>query len=196
MGESKGTHPQTIIDNLLRQVAVSPDRTASSSVTGASRLLGHHHTTELTPATARAFAAEVTAATNSLLEPPSTSQLDQIVQAIRLQWSRGGGEAHIRLEPQHFGELTVSLRVDQGQVVARLQADTPIVREWLQANQQVLRQSLAEQNLTLNRLEVSEPSQSRQGAARDGQHEQGEAKERSARRPRTPDAGETFEVVA
>ena len=86
---------------------------------------------------------------------PDDARSPQIVQAIRLQWSRGVGEAHIRLDPEQFGDLTVSLRVERGQVVARLQADAPAVREWLQTNQHALHDGLAEHDLTLDRLEVA-----------------------------------------
>jgi flagellar hook-length control protein FliK len=120
----------------------------------------------------------------------------QIVQAIRMQMLRDGGEAHIRLDPRQFGDMTVRIKVDQGQVTARVEADAPVVREWLQSNQHVLRQSLAGQQLTLDRLEVYEPPASHQGrrdesSARDDAREQ-----RQQQRRRRPESGELFEVVA
>jgi flagellar hook-length control protein FliK len=111
-----------------------------------------------------------------------------------MQWARGGGEAHIRLDPRQFGDMTVSLRVDQGQVVARLQAEAPAVREWLQTNQGLLRQSLSEQNLTLDRLEVSEPREARDTDRRE--REQTQRDEQQKPRRRRPDTGETFDFVA
>ena len=125
----------------------------------------------------------------SPLEAPPASTAMQIVQAMRMQWSRGVGEAHITLEPQHFGQVSVSLRVEDGQVVARLQAEAPIVREWLQSNQASLRQSLAEQHLTLHRLEITEPSsEARHDERRES--ESGETHERQApRRPRRAQGG-------
>ncbi len=78
---------------------------------------------------------------------------NQIVQAIRFQLVRGGGEATIRLEPKHFGELSITVRVDQGQVTARVQAESPVVREYLQSHQGMLRDSLADQQLTLGKFE-------------------------------------------
>ena len=92
------------------------------------------------------------------MDHPNEDTATQIVQAITLQWSRGVGEAHIRLEPQHFGGLTVSLKVEHGQVVARLQADTRgRSASGCRAIRRLLRQSLADQQLTLDRLEVTEP---------------------------------------
>jgi len=189
-----GLRQHGAVEELLQQIVGHSD-TATSSVLNPSARLMTPHAGEFHAASVRALAADAIVPANQLLEPPSTAQVDQIVQAIRLQWSRGGGEAQIRLEPRQFGNLTVSVRVDHGQVVARLQADTPIVREWLQANQQLLRQSLGEHNLTLSRLEVSEPGDARPGTSRDGKNDGEPSDGRQTRRPRTPETGETFEVV-
>ena len=62
--------------------------------------------------------------------------------AHRVKFAKVVGEAHIRLQPDQFGQLSVSLRVESGQVVARLEADAPAVREWLQANHATLRSAL------------------------------------------------------
>jgi flagellar hook-length control protein FliK len=128
---------------------------------------------------------------------PDGTTVDQIVQAIRLVWSRGIGEATIRLEPRHFGDLSVSLRVEQGHVALRLTAEVAAVRDWLQTNQAALRQGLADQHLTLDRLEVA-PSESgrHESARRDRQDERQPADERPARRQGKPDAEAFFEVVA
>jgi flagellar hook-length control protein FliK len=125
------------------------------------------------------------------------STVNQIVQAIRLQWTNGTGEARIKLEPEQFGDVTVSVRVERGQVSARVEADTPVVREWLQSNQQTLRHGLAEQNLTLDRLEVAAPPASRDAESRDSDRQRGGGDQPpSRRRPRQPQGQETFEVVA
>lgn len=118
----------------------------------------------------------------------------QIVQAMRLQMTRGGGEAHIKLEPHHFGDLKVSIKVEQGQVTARLEAEVPVVREWLQSNQALLRTSLAEQNLMLDRLEVAEPRDTRDSEERQ-QHKEERPKPQSSRRRRS-ETRDVFEVVA
>jgi hypothetical protein len=69
--------------------------------------------------------------------------LPQIVQTMRVAFARGAGVAQIRLDPRQFCDLSVSLRVESGQVVARVQADAPAVREWLQTNQRALQDGLA-----------------------------------------------------
>jgi hypothetical protein len=136
----------------------------------------------------------------SLGEPvssPSAESLSQLVRSIRLQWTQGGGDAVIRLEPRHFGDVRVALRVDPGQVTARLNVEAPAAREWLQNNQTWLRGSLSDHGLTLSRLEVTEPAnesfdhgrrQTDREAAREKSQDQGH------RRPRKPSTGERFET--
>jgi flagellar hook-length control protein FliK len=120
---------------------------------------------------------------------------NQMIDAIRLQWSAGGGTARIQLDPSHFGELSVSVRVEQGQVTAHLEASSPVVREWLQTHHASLRSGLADHNLSLDRLEVRDPHD-----RPDAQRRREEpASPRDARRPKRtnrPDTGELFEVVA
>lgn len=139
------------------------------------------------------------------LEVPARSEAalpagtaDQVVQALRLQWARGVGEAHIRLQPDQFGQLSVSLRVEAGQVVARLEATVPAVREWLQANQASLRVALADHHLELDRLEVSEPladPDARRGDRDDRPREHPSDHERSRRQSSSDPTGARFEVV-
>jgi flagellar hook-length control protein FliK len=134
------------------------------------------------------------------LQTPETVPVEtatQIVQAIRMQIMRDGGEAHIRLDPRQFGDMSVRIRVDHGQVTARVEADAPVVREWLQSNQHVLRQNLAGQQLTLDRLEVHEPLAPSDDQRRDRQpaRDQERPHQRGTSR-RRPETGELFEVVA
>ena len=164
----------------LKTIAVGGPWATVSAVTGSSI----HAVLAASPSLAAA-AAEV----------PTTDTGLQIVQAMRLQWANGVGEARIALEPNHFGEVSVSLRVEQGQVFARVQAELPAVREWLQTNQGWLRQSLADQGLTLGRIEVTEPAAESNHDDRRQQPREGKEQPPS-RKARQPLPGETFEVVA
>jgi flagellar hook-length control protein FliK len=120
------------------------------------------------------------------------------VQTLRLVATGDGGEARITLDPNQFGQLSVSVRVEQGQVVARVEADQPVVREWLQSNQHQLRHQLAGQQLTLDRLEVREPAESDSPARERREHADGRASEENPhpRRQRRDGTGARFEVVA
>ena len=70
--------------------------------------------------------------------PSDTS--GQIVQAIRLQILRNGGEAHIRLDPRQFGDVTVRVSVEQGQVTARVEASAARSRssDWTRSSRNVM----------------------------------------------------------
>jgi flagellar hook-length control protein FliK len=93
---------------------------------------------------------------NPLLSPQAEAALPgQIIQSIRVQMQNGGGQATIRLDPAHLGELTVSVRVDQGTVNAQLHADTPQVRAWIQQHAQDLRGALEQQGLRLGQMAVT-----------------------------------------
>jgi hypothetical protein len=85
--------------------------------------------------------------------PPDV--LPQIVKAVRLQWRQGVGEARLRLEPEHLGEINVALRVQDGVVTAVVRAEQPAVQAWIEARQQELRSAMTEQGLTLERFDVS-----------------------------------------
>jgi flagellar hook-length control protein FliK len=146
------------------------------------------------PSAVATFASMVTALPSAEGLPPETTT--QIVQSIRMQMLRDGGEAHIRLDPRQFGDMSVRIRVDQGQVTARVEADAPVVREWLQNNQHLLRQSLAGQQLTLDRLEVHEPPPSSDQGRREGTSQREQDASQQRQRRRRPDTGELFEVVA
>jgi len=132
------------------------------------------------------------------LDPAAESDLPrQIVQAMRLQWKDGIGDARIRLLPDYLGELSIAIRVEHGTVLAALETSTPAVRQWIESHEPMLRQSLAEQGLHLDRLIVSdEPQQSslsRERRREKGDEAQQEQEPQPRRRPPADDT--TFEVL-
>lgn len=118
---------------------------------------------------------------------------DQIVQGLKVQWHGTHGDARIRLQPQYLGELTVSLRIEQGAVSAELAASSPEVRQWIEANEALLRQGLAQQDLRLERLVVAkdDPPASQKREQEAEPRDRQEPKRRSRRSP----SDATFEVV-
>jgi flagellar hook-length control protein FliK len=119
----------------------------------------------------------------------------QIVQAIRLQWSQGVGTARVTLQPDYLGDMSIDIRVDRGAVTAVLDASNASVRQWLEGHEPLLRQSLADQGLTLDRLVVKdEQTPSGTGGDERQKREQGESEPRPRSR-RDAQADATFEVV-
>ena len=117
--------------------------------------------------------------------------LPQIVQSIRLHAVQGTTEARVQLKPEHLGTLNITLKVEQNQVTATIQADVAAVRKWIESHEASLRQSLAEQGLHLAKLVVHEDEQQ---TSKDGQS--GERPRRQPRRRSWRDEEQTFEVRA
>ena len=109
-----------------------------------------------------------------------------IVNAIKVQADNGNGQVRLRLNPEFLGDVTVDVRVNGGSVVASVHASSADVREWLRTNEALLRQTLADQGLHLERLAIAEkdtqpgkeqPDEERRGAS----DQQREWERRSAR---------------
>ena len=120
----------------------------------------------------------------------------QIVHAIRVQADNGDGHVRLRLNPDFLGDLSVDVRVNAGSVVASVQASSADVREWLRTNEAMLRQTLAEQGLHLERFVVVEedakPGKDQPEQRRDDASDQQQAWQRRPRRPRNTG---TFEII-
>jgi flagellar hook-length control protein FliK len=113
----------------------------------------------------------------------------QVVQAVRLQWRQGVGEATLRLQPGQLGTVTVALRVERGTVAAVLQAENPAVQQWIEGNAGQLRSALADQGLQLDRFVVRTDPDGRQA----------DRERREPSRPRQPRANgkhDRFELAA
>lgn len=118
---------------------------------------------------------------------------DQIVQSMRLQWQQGGGEATIELNPNYLGKVQVSVRVEHGAVTASVQAETPLVREWMATHREELTQALSQQGMRLDRLEIAETA--KESAPRDTTRDSRQP-QRDAQKPRRDDrerTADTFE---
>lgn len=117
-----------------------------------------------------------------------------IVQGMRLQWRAGVGEAVVQLDPKYLGVVSIALKVDNGVVTATLRADDPGVRSWMEANELLLRQGLADHGLSLARLVVSEPQQTKEQEFQEGRPQQErQTPHRKFARPNAESS--TFEVV-
>jgi flagellar hook-length control protein FliK len=142
-----------------------------------------------------AHAAALAAALLASDDDGSTRLGSQIVQAIKLRWTDGGGVAQIRLQPDFLGDLTIDIRVDaRGAVTAALESSTPAVREWIQGHEVALRHSLSEQDLRLERLIVREPD-AEQTATRQDAREQDQQRRPPPRKRQSDAEGMTFEVM-
>jgi flagellar hook-length control protein FliK len=124
--------------------------------------------------------------------PDEDGVTSSIVQSMRLQMRDGVGTAVVHLEPDYLGAVSISLRVENGVVTASLHAENPQVRAWMETNAPLLRESLAGQGLSLDRLLVTDEhivdDQSQ------GRQQRQEQEQQTRHRPRRNGAA-TFEVV-
>lgn len=79
-----------------------------------------------------------------------------LVDTMRWQRAAGGGTMQIRLRPEHFGEVTVTVQVQQGHVSATLSTSTSAAAEYFQSEAATLRDMLHERGLVLDRFDIRE----------------------------------------
>jgi flagellar hook-length control protein FliK len=178
------------LDATVAGTAVHPDHALLHT---AGQMADHASSLDGTTAATAAPLLSAIADRSSAIDDASLHR--QMVQAIHLQSRNGVGDAQITLQPEYLGEVTIALRVEDGGVTAHVSAASTDVREWLSANQSLLRQALSEQGLTLDRLVVSdepaEPSRDSKGGNARQQHPQQDQEPRP--RPRRDTS--TFEIT-
>jgi flagellar hook-length control protein FliK len=113
----------------------------------------------------------------------------QIVKAVAMQWKQGVGEARLQLRPEHLGEVTVSLRVEQGSVLATVRAESQAAIDLIRGRQLELQAALAGQGLDLDHLVIDLDPDQRRERPGDQRPEQPRPNRRRAA------GGPTFEVV-
>jgi flagellar hook-length control protein FliK len=142
-------------------------------------------------------ATDATIATSegARMEIPDRDVAMQVVQSMRLQFRDGIGEAVLKLKPDHLGTVSISLRIENGAVSASVHAGVAEVRQWLESNQSMLRDSLAEQGLRLERFVVE--SDEKRHASSDESADRGQSRRRRSPRPRAVASDQpVFEVLA
>lgn len=85
---------------------------------------------------------------------PGPENVGRLIESMRVQMRQGVQEATVRLNPEHLGEVTISVRVERGAVSAVVNAETPAVQQWLESQEDKLRSGLSEQGLHLAKFIV------------------------------------------
>jgi flagellar hook-length control protein FliK len=124
---------------------------------------------------------------------PERDVVAQLVQSMRLQFRDGIGEAIVKLKPEHLGSVQISLRIENGAIRATVQAEMPAVRQWLESQQETLKNGLADQGLRLERFVVERDGE-RQSAQGDAERQR-QQRRRHHRRAESADQP-VFEVLA
>jgi flagellar hook-length control protein FliK len=95
----------------------------------------------------------------------TTETLVGIGTELRSMTQVGGGEMRIRLRPDHLGELSVRVNTSGNQVALEIQASDEKAKRIIEDSVNYLKESLASQNLTVSRLDLSVAPPSAQGNA-------------------------------
>lgn len=102
---------------------------------------------------AAATRAEDGESTRSLSHADRARLVQRVARAVQTAQDRGG-DLKIRLSPPELGSLRLQVRLTDGALSARIEADTPAARQLLVDNLPALRERLAEQNIRVERFDV------------------------------------------
>jgi hypothetical protein len=95
--------------------------------------------------------------------PPSQTQaaatrpgefVYQLAERIQSQLRAGEGEVRIRLKPENLGNLEIKAEAGADGIVAKIATESSTVKQYLESNLHTLQQSLQEQGLKVNRIDV------------------------------------------
>ncbi len=78
----------------------------------------------------------------------------QLADRIQTQLQAGQGEVRIQLKPEHLGNLEIRAENGVSGIVARIAAESGGVKQFLESNIHTLQQSLQEQGLKVDRIDV------------------------------------------
>ncbi len=104
------------------------------------------------PATDATPTAQVSAPLNTEME--TDPNVARVMRGMRGVIHQNGGSVNVRLNPPDLGVVRVQMRIDQGTVVAQLQAEHESVRTLLNHQLGQLRSALESHGLTVDKLDV------------------------------------------
>ena len=157
--EGRGRQTSAMSARLAAAVASTSEQSvASRSTTTPSPVFD---IPAVTAATSPAVTATAEAHATTAPALPAEN-VERLVQAMHVNVRSGVMEATLRLRPEHFGEVTIQLRVDGTNVTALIQTESSGVRQWLASQEQAIRNGLATHGLELDRLVVNPDGEQRQ----------------------------------
>jgi len=108
-------------------------------------------------------------ATSVAVSLPENFARDVVVKMadeLRLHVAGGTSEVRVRLKPEHLGELSLKITMQEGELTARMDVSVPAVKAALDAQLPQLREALASQGIEIRRFDVVADGQG------NAQHEQ------------------------
>jgi flagellar hook-length control protein FliK len=114
------------------------------------------------PSSSRGHTTSQSAGVNLPKTEPAPSQalpkepvVQQIVDSAKLRLVNGQSEMRIQLKPEHLGRVQLKIATEQQQVVVKVMAELPMVKELLEGNLHQLRTELQGQGLEIHKFDVS-----------------------------------------
>ncbi|NLC08045.1 MAG: flagellar hook-length control protein FliK [Syntrophomonadaceae bacterium] len=145
--------PEGLLSKIIKEVFLEPNSSLDEGVAG----LPEDELAYLQPSPTKAdlIDSKTTALTRSQDTIRPQQLFQQLVQQARVMVKEGLSELQIQLKPEFLGRLNLHLAVENGLITARFMAENLQVKQIIESNLNQLKQSLGEQGLQIDRLEVS-----------------------------------------
>lgn len=153
-----------------KATVIQPSSSGENKQTGGESRTDHAFSVARTEGTPVKF-AEFNSQLLAKADVPSTAVdsqdvLNQIVRKAELLLKLNSSQMKIELHPEFLGKLTIKVMVEEGAVTARFITDNHQVKQMLEANLGILRQTLESHGMKVERAEVD--VQLNQGGLFDG----------------------------
>lgn len=146
------TSPESLLSK-VKAVFLEPNSSMDEGVAG----LEEDELAYLQPSPTKAdlIDSKTSAVTRSQETIRPQQLFQQLVQKARVMVKEGLSELQIQLKPEYLGRLNLHLAVENGLITARFMAESLQVKQIIESSLNQLKQSLGEQGLQVDRLEVS-----------------------------------------
>jgi len=84
---------------------------------------------------------------------------DQVIRTVKLQMTDGASEMRLTLKPPSLGEVQLNVRVEDTKMNAQIDVSQQVVKSAIEAHLPQLRQTLQEQGIDVQRIDVLLPDQ-------------------------------------
>jgi flagellar hook-length control protein FliK len=146
-----------------RSVVSAVSSTASAAAQGGSQSVTSSSSLSSTTQSPATQNASNGAESKSQVARPNSGTSISPYQEVKLvqrvlrgleQLGDGGGQVKLRLHPPELGSLQLSLRMESGQMFAKLEVETTAARDTLLSNVQTLKDRLADQGIKVESFDV------------------------------------------
>lgn len=124
------------INEVMRHETIKPDDTFENEITKAEEIV-----------------SEARDLTDRFLE--NVNVVKQMVRNVELKVGETNSEMSIKLDPENLGKVNLKIVTDNGIVTAKFEAENQRVKEIIESNLSLLKESLENKGVQINGLEVS-----------------------------------------